>query len=88
MTGDGDLCLELVFGVSALPHPDDGFSSITHDPRTHFQGVAQVGLAALSEHAGQPNPALQREQHPLQRDLVTGIVPLKRHAASLCNPYS
>src|SRR5208283_800259 len=79
---------KVVFRVRALPYTDEKFSGFTADSATYLQGVAQVGMAALIERAGQPDPWLHRKQHALPRNLLISIVLVERHAASLCKLYS
>ena len=61
ITGDRP-CLKLVFGMRALPYCDKKFSGFAADHATYLQGVAQVGMAALIERAGQTDPWLHRKQ--------------------------
>jgi hypothetical protein len=78
----------VVFRVRALPYPDEKFSGFASDSAAYFQGVTQVGMAALIKRAGQPDSWLHRKQHALPGNLLTSIVPRERHAASLCKLYS
>jgi hypothetical protein len=78
----------VVFRVRALPDTDDKLSGFTSDSATYLQHVTQVGMAALIERAGQSDPGLHRKQQTLPGNLLSTVVSLERHAASLCKLYS
>jgi hypothetical protein len=69
--------------MRALPYCDKKFSGFAADHATYLQGVAQVGMAALIERAGQPDPRLHRKQPTLPCNIVTGVVARELHAASV-----
>jgi hypothetical protein len=82
LTRDGGTGLELVFGMRALTHPDQKFASVISNRATHPKRVSQVGVAALIERAGQPDPRLHREQRTLPHNLLIRVAHRKRQAAS------
>ncbi len=59
LTRDSGPSLELVFGMRASTHSDQKFASVISNRATHFKRVAKVGMAALIERAGQPDPRLR-----------------------------
>ena len=80
--------LEPVLRVSALAHSDQKFAGVISNRARHLKRVAQVGMAALIDRAGQPNSWLHREQHTWPANLRSRVVHPERHAASLSALYS
>jgi hypothetical protein len=74
ITGNDISGPKLVFGVSALPHAEEKFSGLGADAAAYHQGIAQIGMAALIERSGQPDPRLYRNQHTLPGDLLNFMV--------------
>jgi len=46
----------VLFRVRALPYTDEKFSGFAAYPAAYLQRVTHVGMAALIERAGQPDP--------------------------------
>ena len=66
---------EMVFRVSALPHPDEEFSGFRSHCAAYPQGVAQIAMAALIKRAAQSDTRLHRNQHTVPRDFLGFIGP-------------